>query len=165
LRFKYEGRSAAVTERSVEPHRLVHTGLRWYLVAWDVGRRDWRTFRVDRIQPPLTTSSMFVPRKPPEGDFAAYVSKSVSYRHFEHRARVTLYAPVAKLAERIPPMYGSLEAIDETSCTLITGAPTLEMLAIHLAFLGVDFKIHEPNGLEEHLKIVVERVNRSIATA
>lgn len=162
LRFKYAGRSAAVTERSVEPHRLVHTGLRWYLVAWDVGRRDWRTFRVDRIQPPLATSSMFTPRKPPEGDFATYVSKSVSYRHFEHRARVTLHAPVAKVAERVPPMYGSLEAIDETSCTLVTGAPTLEMLAIHLAFIGVDFQVHEPVGLEEHLKAVMVRIARSI---
>ena len=75
IRFKYNDRSGAPSMRAVEPHRLVHTGYRWYLVAWDIGRNDWRTFRVDRIEGKLKTSTRFKPRKPPEGDFATFVSE------------------------------------------------------------------------------------------
>src|SRR5271154_6956728 len=55
LRFTYRSRDGAASEREVEPHRLVHTGRRWYLAAWDSGRNDWRTFRVDRIEPGIVT--------------------------------------------------------------------------------------------------------------
>jgi predicted DNA-binding transcriptional regulator YafY len=157
LRFSYRGRANAESERACEPHRLVHTGQRWYLVAWDVGRRDWRTFRIDRIGGRLTTSSLFVPRKPPEGDFAKYVSKSVAYSSYPHRARVTLHAPVAKVAEQIPPTYGMLEAIDAVSCLLLTGATSLEILAMHLTLLNVNFEVHEPPELIEHIRQLAVR--------
>src|SRR6266545_6447022 len=49
LRFDYRTHDGSASIRSVEPHRLVHTGRRWYLLAWDTDRQDWRTFRVDRI--------------------------------------------------------------------------------------------------------------------
>src|SRR5579872_2049210 len=87
IRFSYHNRTGAPSARAVEPHRLVHTGYRWYLVAWDVGRQDWRTFRVDRIEGKLKTSTHFKPRKPPEGDFATYVSKSLSQVPYPYRAR------------------------------------------------------------------------------
>jgi predicted DNA-binding transcriptional regulator YafY len=51
LRFDYADHSGTTSRRDTEPHRLVHTGRRWYLVAWDVDRGDWRTFRADRITP------------------------------------------------------------------------------------------------------------------
>jgi len=94
LRFRYRSRDGAASERQVEPHRLVHTGRRWYLAAWDTNRENWRTFRVDRIEPRLKTGVRFAPREPPGGDFAAYVSKSVSYVPYPHQATVTLHAPV-----------------------------------------------------------------------
>src|SRR5207247_961937 len=50
LRFTYSDRDGATSVRAVEPHRLVHTGRRWYLVAYDLDRADWRTFRVDRLE-------------------------------------------------------------------------------------------------------------------
>src|SRR5690348_5287202 len=78
LRFRYRARDGAATQREVEPHRLVHTGRRWYLAAWDVERNNWRTFRVDRIQQRPTTGQRFTARQPPDGDFAAYVSRSVT---------------------------------------------------------------------------------------
>jgi predicted DNA-binding transcriptional regulator YafY len=161
LRFTYRGRGDAVSERAAEPHRLVHTGYRWYLVAWDVGRKDWRTFRVDRISGKLTTSSLFTPRKPPEGDFAKYVSKSVSYAPYPHRARVTLRAPVEKMAEHIPPTYGVLEVIDKDTCMLYAGAPSLNVLAVHLALLDVDFEVHEPVELVNHIRQLALRCHRA----
>jgi predicted DNA-binding transcriptional regulator YafY len=161
IRFSYYNRTGAPSARVVEPHRLVHTGFRWYLVAWDSGRRDWRTFRVDRIEGKLKTSTRFKPRKPPEGDFAAYVSKSLSEVPYPYRARATLYAPVDVLAKRIPPSAGVLEAIDERSCLLHTGSHSLEGITIHLSLLGVDFQVHEPPELIAYIRALTERLGRA----
>src|SRR5262249_44706801 len=66
LRFDYRGHGGTDTVRTTEPHRLVSWGRRWYLVAWDVDRRDWRTFRVDRIAPHALTGPRFTPRELPD---------------------------------------------------------------------------------------------------
>src|SRR5206468_2784914 len=78
LRLRYRAHDGTASRRLVEPHRLVHTGRRWYLVAYDTDRAGWRTFRVDRIEPPVTTDRRFVPRPPPAEDVAAYVAQSVA---------------------------------------------------------------------------------------
>jgi len=161
LRFSYRPREGAPSVRDVEPHRLVHTGQRWYLAAWDLGRKDWRTFRVDRIEPKLSSGARFTPRKPPEGGFAAYVSRSISYAPYSYRARVTLHAPVEVVAARIPPTVGVLEAIDPNSCLLQTGAHSLDTLAIYLALIGVDFEVREPPELVEQIRRLAERFGRA----
>ncbi len=158
IRFLYHDRTGAPSGRTVEPHRLVHTGYRWYLVAWDLARKDWRTFRVDRIAGKLKTSTRFTPRKPPGGDFAAFVSKSLASVPYPIRARMILHAPVEAIAKRVPPSAGTLEAIDERSCMLHTGSHSMEGLTIHLMLLGVDFQVHEPPELIEHLRRVAERL-------
>jgi predicted DNA-binding transcriptional regulator YafY len=158
IRFLYHDRTGAPSGRAVEPHRLVHTGYRWYLVAWDLARKDWRTFRVDRIAGKLKTSTRFTPRKPPGGDFAAFVSKSLASVPYPIRARMTLHAPVEAIAKRVPPSAGTLEAIDEHSCMLHTGSHSLEGLTIHLMLLGVDFQVHEPPQLIDHMRRLAERL-------
>lgn len=158
IRFQYQDRAGAPSARTVEPHRLVHTGYRWYLVAWDTARNDWRTFRVDRIEGKLKTSTRFKPRKPPEGDFAAYVSKSLSQAPYPIKARITLHASVETLAKKIPPSAGVLEAINENSCMLRTGSHSVEGIAMHLSWLGVDFQVHEPDELVAHLRKLAERM-------
>ena len=67
------------------------------------------------------------------------------------------------LAKRIPPSAGVLESIDENSCRLQSGSYSVEGIAMHLAWLGVDFKVHEPPELIEHIRKVVTRFNASIA--
>jgi len=161
LRFRYQARGGVESARHVEPHRLVHTGRRWYLVAWDTARRDWRTFRVDRIGPKLTTSTRFTPRKPPDGDFATFVSKSVAYRQYPNQAVVILHAPVETVADRIPPTAGVLEAITDETCKLHTGAHSFEALASYLAMLGVDFEVHEPPELVESVRKLAARFQRA----
>jgi predicted DNA-binding transcriptional regulator YafY len=162
IRFLYQDRAGSPSTRAVEPHRLVHTGYRWYLVAWDLARKDWRTFRIDRITGKLKTSIRFKPRKPPEGDFAAYVSKSLASVPYPYRARVTLRAPVDALAQRIPSSAGVLEAIDDHSCMLQTGSHSLEGLTIHLMMLGLDFQVHEPQELIDYMRGLGERFGRAI---
>lgn len=163
IRFSYHNRSGAPSIRVVEPHRLVHTGYRWYLAAWDIGRKDWRTFRIDRIEGKLKTSTRFRPRTPPEGDFATFVSKSLAQAPYPYRARVTLRAPLATIAQRIPPSVGVLEAVDEYSCVLDTGSHSLEGITIHLSLLGVDFQVHEPPELIDYIGRLADRLLQAIA--
>ncbi len=162
IRFQYSDRAGAPSTRVVEPHRLVYTGYRWYLAAWDTAREDWRTFRVDRIEGKLKTSTHFKPRKPPEGDFAAYVSKSLSQVPYPYKARITLRAPVEALTKRIPPSAGMLVPIDAESCMLHTGAHSLEGITIHLSMLGVDFQVHEPPELIAYIGRLAARLGEAI---
>src|SRR5271163_2226942 len=94
LRFHYRSGDGTASEREVEPHRLVPTGRRWYLAAWDPGREDWRTFRVDRIEPTPSSAGRYTAREPPAADIAAYVARGISAARDTHQARVLLHAPL-----------------------------------------------------------------------
>jgi predicted DNA-binding transcriptional regulator YafY len=163
IRFTYHDRTGSPSVRSVEPHRLVYTGYRWYLVAWDLIRNDWRTFRVDRVQGKLKTSTRFKARKPPEGGFATFVSKSIAHVPNPFSARVTLLAPLETLTKRISPSLGALEAIDQNSCLLLTGSHSLEAITIHLLLLGVAFRVHEPPELTSYIRELTGRFTQGIA--
>ncbi len=160
LRFRYRDRVGAASARSVEPHRLVNTWRRWYLVAWDTARKDWRTFRVDRMERcAVAAGSRFLPKEPPVRDLAAYVTRSgINARC---RARLKLFAAAAAVAERLPPCIGLIEAIDEQSCFFETGASTYENLAMHLSLVGADFEIIEPVELVEEVRRLAERYRRA----
>ncbi|HMF78004.1 MAG TPA: YafY family protein [Bryobacteraceae bacterium] len=161
LQFSYQGRNGARGLRDVEPYRLVNTERRWYLVAWDTSRKDWRTFRVDRVGPKLDTGPRFSPRKLPEADVAAYVARRVSFEQYPHRARILLHAPAGKLAEWVPPTAGLLEAVDQHTCLFHTGAPSLEILAGHLGLFGVDFEVKEPPELIDYVRKLAARFGRA----
>jgi predicted DNA-binding transcriptional regulator YafY len=161
LRFPYRSHDGTTSRRNVEPYRLVHLGRRWYLVAWDVDRQDWRTFRVDRIAPRLSTDRRFTPRKLPQRDVGAYVAAAVSAARDRYQARVILHAPLAEVAKRVPRSYGALEAIDEHTCLLRTGADWLGGLAVYVAMIGVDFEVLEPPELLEQVRVLAERFRRA----
>jgi predicted DNA-binding transcriptional regulator YafY len=161
LRFGYNSRDGAASTREVEPHRLVHTGRRWYLAAWDLGRNNWRTFRVDRIESRIAAGLRFAPRQPPEGGFAAYVSRSVAYAPYPHRARIILHVSMETAAERVPSGAGTLEAIDDHTCELRMGASSLDTLSVYLALIGFDFEVREPPELVERIRWLAERFNRA----
>ena len=78
LRFAYRRRDGTDSRREVEPHSVVNRGRRWYLVAWDRGREDWRTFRIDRLARPASTGVRFAARRLPAKDAAAYVERSIA---------------------------------------------------------------------------------------
>ncbi|MFT3767616.1 MAG: YafY family protein [Minicystis sp.] len=161
VEFRYGDIRARSSDRTVEPHGLVYTGARWYLVAWDLVRSDWRTFRVDRVAGKVTTGAPFVARPIPDGDLAAYVSRSVSTEAYTHRARVILDAPLAALAPRISPLAGRLERIDDQRCLLESGAQSLGSLALYIAQLGVDFEVIEPPELAAELHTLAARLTRA----
>jgi predicted DNA-binding transcriptional regulator YafY len=165
LRFAYRSHEGEPSRRTVEPHRLVHTGRRWYLVAWDVDREAWRTFRVDRIEPPPRTDRRFVPRDPPADDIAAFVSRAVSSARDRYQAQIVLRAPLAKVEGRVPQAYGTLEPIDERSCLLRTGSDWLGGLAVYVADIGVDFEVLEPPELVEMVRDLAGRFDRAAGGA
>ncbi|CAM5296356.1 hypothetical protein STENM327S_05582 [Streptomyces tendae] len=87
LRFAYRAADGSETRRVTEPYRLVSTGRRWYLVAYDLDRDDWRTFRVDRVSEPFATGARFAPRELPAGDAAEYLRHSMQRRSDSSRSR------------------------------------------------------------------------------
>jgi len=161
LRFGYRAGDGAETRRLVEPHRLVAAGRRWYLVAYDNERDDWRIFRVDRISDPLPTGSRAAPRELPAEDAAAYVAGKLSGLAPSYRAVVTLHVPAEQLAARLGTAAGELEPVDEHRCRLRTRADSLEWLALRLATLGCEFEVHEPPELVVYLRELAGRVTRA----
>lgn len=158
LSFPYADHRGRASTRRVEPHRLAHAQQRWYLVAWDLERGDWRTFRVDRIGR-LSPGPRFQPRLFPE-DIAAYVSRAISYAPYDVRARVRVAGTAAELATRIPPWMGVLEPLDAHHCVLAIGGPTLTAVAAHLVLLDADFDVLDPPELIPHLRALAERLAR-----
>ena len=161
LRFAYRSRDGTDSRRRVEPHTLVHLARRWYLLAWDLDRDDWRTFRVDRLTKPASTGARFTPRTLPAKDAASYVERSIAGAPSRFRARVTLHAAADQIAKRLPPHAGTLEAIDDQHCRYETGDDDLAWLALRLAMLGVEFDVHEPPELAEHLQALADRLQRA----
>jgi predicted DNA-binding transcriptional regulator YafY len=161
LRFDYRSHDGTVSTRTVEPHRLVHAGHRWYLLAWDSDRQDWRTYRADRMEPRPSTGPRFTPREPPAAGVAAYTSRAVSTQAYRYQGRFTVQAPAEVVAERIGPTVGVVEAIDERSCTLHTGSNSLDELAVHVALMGHEFQVHEPPELVAHIHALAARLGRA----
>jgi len=162
LRFDYRDHDGSASIRSVEPHRLVHDRGRWYLVAWDTDRQDWRTFRADRVQPRTPTGPRFAPRDPPDGDVATWLLRGVGSATWRYRARVTVHAPAAVVTARLPPAV-LVEAVDEHTCVVDVGSDTPQMLAVYLGMLDVDFEVDEPPELVEQLRTLADRYRRATA--
>ncbi|CAM5579476.1 DNA-binding transcriptional regulator [Streptomyces tanashiensis] len=162
LRFAYRDHGGTATRRTVEPHRLVCTERRWYLVAWDVDRGDWRTFRVDRIEPTPPHGPRFPPREPPAEDLAAYVAKGVSGTAYAQEATVRLFVPLAEAAAVVGPLDGVLTAEGEGACLLRTGARSLDFMVFHVMFMGFDFEVVEPPELVEAVRTLRDRLSRAL---
>src|SRR3954451_7929367 len=160
LRFTYRTRTDEERRREVEPHSLVNAGRRWYLPAWDCGRSDWRTFRLDRMSRPASTGVRFEPRRLPAKDPAAYVAQSLSSAPSRYEARVTVQAPAAELRSR-RWLGGTIEEIDADRSLLRTGDDNLDWLAMRIAMLGCEYEVHEPPELVEKLREVSERIVRA----
>ncbi|WP_344218585.1 YafY family protein [Kribbella sancticallisti] len=155
LRFDYRSHSGASTVRTTEPHRLIHTGRRWYLVAWDLDREDWRTFRLDRLEPRIPTGPRFTPRDAPELDETTRGVASAAYRY---QARFVLQAPAEVIADRIGSTIGTVEPIDAGSCVLATGSNSLDELLLYVGLLGHPFTIESPPELIDHTRTLTDRL-------
>jgi predicted DNA-binding transcriptional regulator YafY len=161
VRFGYRSRDGAETRREVEPHSLVNLGRRWYLVAWDRAREDWRTFRVDRLSRPAASGRRFTARTLPAPDAAAYVEASISGASRRYEARITVHAPADEIAARLPWVAGALKPIDAHRCEYRTADGDLEWLALRIAMLGVEVDVDGPPELMAQLDALAGRLRRA----
>ncbi|MFJ8946323.1 helix-turn-helix transcriptional regulator [Streptomyces sp. NPDC102395] len=171
LRFAYRAKDGTQSRRLTEPYRLVSTGRRWYLVAYDLEREDWRTFRVDRVRDPFATGARFTPRELPTGDAAEYLRRSIHRRPDtpEYAYDVTFAEPAEFVTARLPAWLTSASETGEGSddgstggCRLrgVTSDP-VEWVAMRLALVGCEFTVHGPAELVECVRELGGRLSRA----
>lgn len=121
VRFGYRSLTGTPSSRRVEPHRLVPRGARWYLVAYDLDRHDWRTFRVDRITAAEGAGSSFAPRTPPFDDVATFVRAAVlgETSGGRHHVEVVVEAAADTVRARVG-RWAEVRPRTPTSCTMTT---------------------------------------------
>lgn len=149
LRFDYRTAGGEESERHVEPLRLVYLGRRWYLVAFDLDRDDWRNFRLDRISECRATGMRSARRSAP--DPVEMVQSGVTIEAYSIRAEATLSAPIDVVRRIIPPSVGSLEEVDEEVTRLVIGGDDTEWLARYLLQLPFPVEVVGPEELRAKL--------------
>ena len=151
LRFGYTAQNTERSMRHVEPHRLVSLGRRWYLVAYDLSRNDWRSFRVDRVDNLRTTGMRFQPRELPASDAVAFVRTGIQNLPTRRRIEAIIHAPL----DNVRPLVGqwaTLEAVDDRNCRLRMTVDNLDWPALALGSIGAEFDIVRPPELVDHLR-------------
>jgi predicted DNA-binding transcriptional regulator YafY len=166
LRFTYRSLGGDDTRRSVQPNGLVVAGRRWYLVAWDEDRNDWRVFRVDRMEDPWATGRPASPRDLPGGlSAAAYVRERQLQQAPTYRLVATLHAPLDHVAPRAGDALSGIEPLDGDRCRITIEGDTIEWLAIRLILLDCDFEVREPPELKDYLESLTARLRRAGSAA
>jgi predicted DNA-binding transcriptional regulator YafY len=161
VRFRYRSYDGTESRRHVDPHRLVASGRRWYLVAYDNDRQDWRTYRMDRVESPKPTGARIAVREIPGGDASAFVRDQLFSSAPTYRAVATIHAPYDEVRGRVGDAPGDLEPVNEHSCRLHGHTDTLEWTAFRLIMLGCDFEVHEPPELVGYLRTIGARLTRA----
>lgn len=155
LSFDYVAADGAATRRYVEPYALVALDRRWYLVAHDLDRDDWRTFRLDRMAAPLASRNRFEPRPLPADDLHDHVRYGLRHQPAAHHVVLEVEAA----GERVRPQWGAWVRVDDlgpSRCRVEMEAESFRWPTLLLAELGVAFRVLEPPELQEHLRRIGE---------
>jgi predicted DNA-binding transcriptional regulator YafY len=161
LRFAYTVQSGEQTARHVEPHRLVSLGRRWYLVAYDLLRQDWRSFRLDRLEHPRNTGARFSPRVLPAKDAAAFVRAGIgSLTSTSHSVEALIHAP-AETVRTAVGQWASVVDIDAGQCLLRMTVDNLSWATLALGSLTAEFEVRQPPELVAHLRDLAARFTRA----
>lgn len=156
LRFGYRKADDSRSARHVEPHALVPYGGRWYLAAYDLDARDWRTFRLDRISDIEPGRRGFRPRELPGGDAAAYVVAGVSAIAGRYQVDVTVDVPADRVRAEVA-QWGRVVEVTPGVSRLLMRVDTLDWVAFILGCLDAPFTVHEPPELLDYLDGWAER--------
>jgi predicted DNA-binding transcriptional regulator YafY len=167
LRFGYTARDREPAPRHVEPHRLVSLGRRWYLVAWDLDRADWRSFRVDRLTEPAATGARFRPRDIPGGDPVGWLRSRMAAIPNRYEVSVILHAPVERVGS-VVGHWGTVEPLPATDpaagrCRLRMNVDDLAWPVMVLGVMGVPFTIESPPELRDRVRSAGETLLRGAA--
>ncbi|MEX5721849.1 helix-turn-helix transcriptional regulator [Geodermatophilus maliterrae] len=154
--FGYAPPGRERTERTVEPHRLVALGRRWYLVGWDLDRGDWRVFRLDRLDAPRGTGAVFGPRRFPAEDAAAYVRERIGSAWTRFVVEAVVAAPAGPVRERIG-RWATVTDDGEGGCRVRVEADDLDWAALALGVTGAPFTVLSPPEMGPHLRALAAR--------
>ncbi|MFI5719192.1 helix-turn-helix transcriptional regulator [Nocardia sp. NPDC051750] len=149
--------------RRVEPYRLVASDRRWYLLAYDLDRDDWRTFRVDRMTGVASRTWRFRPRPAP--DAAPYVQEGVASRVYPQRARFLVHAAADTVRAQIPATAAVVRPRGAERCEVLSGAADLDPVLMHMLLLGHDFEVLDPPELATRCHILARRLRAAGAAA
>lgn len=149
--------------RLVEPYRLLSWQRRWHLVARDPQHGTWATFRVDRMALRMATGRRFDPQPLPGGDYTAFAMRTIAASGWNVHARLRIEASAEHVLARINPTVGVVEPIDESHCVLVTGADSLDTVAVYIGMLMMDFTVESPAELLPRLQLISERYARAVA--
>jgi predicted DNA-binding transcriptional regulator YafY len=149
------------TQRRLEPYQLVTTGRRWYLMAYDRDRADWRSLRLDRMLEVRAVGTTFAAREAP--DAADYVRRSISAAPYLHVARVRYHAPQQVVAPLFSPASATVEADGPDACIVTAGADDPQRMVLYFATVGHDFEVLEPPELAAAVRAVVKRLSWTAA--
>ncbi|MEP7026514.1 MAG: WYL domain-containing protein [Actinomycetota bacterium] len=163
LRFQYSDHSGSGSERRVEPYRLVSWGRRWYLVAFDLGRGDWRTFRIDRVTEPGTSGHRFTLRPLPADDIAAYVAARTRQVQLKVDGRVVVHLTASEVSARMGTWSGSIEPLGDDRCLVQLGGRSVEDIAFWLGILDADFEVQDSPELAAAVRRVADRYARAVS--
>jgi predicted DNA-binding transcriptional regulator YafY len=164
LRFGYQPREGDASHRFVEPHRLVSLGRRWYLIAWDLDRGDWRSFRVDRLQAPALTGDRFRPRDIPGGDPVAWLRSRLAAIPQKYDVSVRISA-AAESVRGIVGYWATVEPIDDGSCRLRMSVDDLSWPVMILGVVRPPFVIESPDEMVTVARAAGETLLRGAAAA
>ncbi|RXZ49179.1 YafY family transcriptional regulator [Agromyces fucosus] len=167
LRFTYTDAAGEASARVVEPYRLVPVARRWYLLAWDRQREDWRTFRLDRMSDVFPTRVRFEPRPMSDDDARARVEAAVRWRDRSVKARVVAELPQAELVEHLGWYGRDVVAIDGGHCAWPLEADSVENLSMALMWMprGVRYRVEGPAEVLDFLAMQAERFAEASARA
>jgi predicted DNA-binding transcriptional regulator YafY len=145
-----------VRRRRVEPYRLVASDRRWYLLAFDLDRDGWRSFRVDRMRDVSARTWHFRPRAAP--DAASYVQEGVASRAYPHRARFLVHAPADTVRAQIPASAAVVRARGHGRCEVRSGGDNLDFVLMHVLLLGHEFEVLDPPELGRRAQALARRL-------
>jgi predicted DNA-binding transcriptional regulator YafY len=160
LRFAYTAATGERTDRHVEPYRLVSLGRRWYLVAYDLVRHDWRSFRLDRLASPRPTGAPFRPRTLPAKDAAEFVREKLGNLSTQYEVEAIVAAP-ADIVRAQVGRWSTVEEVDDTHARLRMTVDDLSWPMFALGVLGADFRVVHPPELIDRLHEWGDRFRRA----
>jgi predicted DNA-binding transcriptional regulator YafY len=151
LRFTYVAKDDRTSQRHIEPSAVVHSGYRWYLVAFDLGRDDWRTFRIDRIRGRVRVAERGRQRTVPGGDPAAFVRERLRSSSTDEAeavpGAVRVQASAAHISKRVPSRYAAVEPDGEERCIVTTRGPWSREFLVRMALLEEPMEVLGPPEL------------------
>jgi predicted DNA-binding transcriptional regulator YafY len=162
LEFSYTAAGGPPTDRSVEPHRLVSLGRRWYLVGYDLTRQDWRSFRLDRLRAPRGTGTRFGPRRFPAEDVETFVrERMAAARPVPYAVEAVVRASADDVRRRIG-RWATVEDDGAGGSLVRMDADDLDWPATGLAMTGADFTVVTPPELVDHLARMAGRITAAV---